>query len=365
MDLILIYTKIMVRYWLLKILLAPISLLYGIGVSIRNFLYDSKAMKPVKFSVPIISVGNLSVGGSGKTPHVEYLLRYLKQYMPIATMSRGYRRKSKGFKMVEYNSHVEEAGDEPLQFKKKYPDVAVAVSESRALGIPSLLGNAPQTQCIILDDAFQHRAVQPYINILLTTHSNPYFRDFMMPSGRLREWPSAADRADIIMVSKCHEDMSHEDRKKWVELIEPKDHQRIFFTYYKYYNPYSLYKNSHSVSLDQVESVVLLSALASTEYLEEYVEARVENVINMPFNDHHYFTKFDIGQAIGHWKRLPGKSKMILTTEKDAMRLIPHIKELHKNQVPVYVLPINVSFLFNEEQVFQSLIKDKLLKFKS
>ncbi len=177
----------MLQSTLVKILLAPFSLLYGVGVSLRNYFYRQGILKAVDFDLPVISVGNLSVGGAGKSPHIEYLIRLLKDYINVATLSRGYKRKSKGFLIVQPQQSVEQAGDEPLQFRRKFHDILVAVAESRTFAIPQILMKEPHTQVILLDDAFQHRSITPGLNILVTEYSHPFTRDYLLPSGRLRE----------------------------------------------------------------------------------------------------------------------------------------------------------------------------------
>ena len=212
----------MSRFWLVKILLIPASLLYGLGIALRNIFYRFGLLKSVEFSVPVISVGNLSVGGTGKTPHIEYLVWSLKPFLQIATLSRGYGRKTKGYREVRFYDKARDVGDEPLQFKRRFRDLIVAVSESRTFGIIQLLNEYPQLQTILLDDAFQHRSVDPGLNILLTEYDKPYTRDFMMPSGRLREFKSAANRADIIIVTKCPKEFSEDDRNAMIRELSPK-----------------------------------------------------------------------------------------------------------------------------------------------
>ena len=204
---------------LAKILLFPFSLLYGFGVNMRNFFYQTKMLRSVSFDVPVISVGNLSVGGAGKTPHIEYLIELLRPYLHVATLSRGYKRKTEGFIAVLPEHSAIQVGDEPLQYKRKYQDVFVTVSENRAFGIPKLMMQKPDTQVILLDDAFQHRAVKPGLNILLTEYSNLYTRDFLLPMGRLREWSGAAKRADTIVVTKCPFSLTAEDKQQIIKEL--------------------------------------------------------------------------------------------------------------------------------------------------
>ena len=204
-----------------RTLLSPFSILYGVGIWLRNIAYDTGLVKATKFSLPVISVGNLSVGGAGKSPHVEYLIELLKPYIDVATLSRGFMRKTKGFKLVKYQDTAESVGDEPLQYKRKYNDLVVAVSESRNTGIPMILQQHPNVQTILLDDAYQHRAVTPGLNILLTQFELPFTRDSLLPVGRLREWKAAYKRADIIIVTKCPKEITTDDKNKFIEEINP------------------------------------------------------------------------------------------------------------------------------------------------
>ncbi|MFQ5448844.1 MAG: tetraacyldisaccharide 4'-kinase, partial [Saprospiraceae bacterium] len=257
----------MVQDPLIKILLLPFSLLYGLGVSLRDFFYRQNLLLSVKFNVPIISVGNLSIGGAGKTPHIEYLIRLLRPYLNVSTLSRGYRRNTQGFQIVNPQNTALEMGDEPLMFKKKFGDVFVTVSESRSLAIPEILGKHPRTQVILLDDAFQHRSVQPGLNILLTEYSRPFTRDFLLPSGRLREWRSAYRRADVIIVTKCPADIGPSERESLTAEIKPFSHQRIFFSSYRYLPPYYILNPKYRLELTADIDALLVCAIAGTDYL--------------------------------------------------------------------------------------------------
>lgn len=359
-----LYLCVMLRDWLIKILLFPFSLLYGFAISIRNFLYSQDVLKSVKFSVPIISIGNITVGGTGKTPHVEYLVRHLQPYINVSIMSRGYKRKTKGFRMATIKSTVKEVGDEPLQYKLKFPHIPIAVAESRALGIPDLLGRNPHIQTVILDDAFQHRSVEPHLNILLTTHKNPYFRDFLLPSGRLREWPAGATRADAIIVTKCPPSLSDSERREWIETLELEKYQSVFFSTMKYSPPYSYFNTGIRLDLNDLDGVVLISAIADSQYMEEHIDQYVDRIISMSFEDHHYFEPHEIGRLIKNFQEMKATKKAVITTEKDAVRLIPHREELHKHKIPVYLLPIQVEFLFKEIHNFDEYLKAELMKIR-
>ena len=355
----------MIRNTLIKILLAPFSLLYGLGVSLRDFFYRKELLKGIEFDLPIIAVGNLSIGGAGKTPHIEYLIRLLKDYLYIATLSRGYKRKSKGFLIVEPGLNAEIVGDEPLQFKRKFPEVLVTVCESRTFAIPKIVLKQPNTQLILLDDAFQHRSIKPGLNILLTQYRLPFTKDYLLPSGRLREWRSAYQRADIIIISKCPPQMQPEEHELWLAEIKPFEWQRLYFSYYQYQRPYHLLEPSREISLNTDLDVLLICAIAGTDYLVEYLDATVQHVKVIEYEDHHFFSKYDIGRLHQSFEQLESSNKIILTTEKDAMRLELHRSFLIKHQLPVYVLPIEVGFHFNQATTFDTDIKNFLLQFKS
>ncbi len=348
----------------IKLLLSPISLLYGIGVGIKNLLYKYDVLKGVEFSLPVISVGNLTVGGTGKTPHIEYLIVLLKDYLNVATLSRGYKRKTEGFGYAENFSTAEEVGDEPLQFKLKFPNVTVAVGEARMFAIPQIVGDFPDTQVILLDDAFQHRSVIPSLNILLTTFDNPFTKDHLLPSGRLREWRSGYERADVIIVTKCPNDITSAQKSQYLKDINPKPNQKVFFSYYKYGNPYYLFDPEYQIELEDTIDASLICALANSKYLVDYLENTIQSTQILEFSDHHYFSEKELDNLRIHFEGIQSERKIILTTEKDAMRLLLHHEYLKQHQLPIFVLPIDVAFHFEEGEQFDAYIKDFLLNFK-
>ncbi len=353
----------MIQKFLFKVLMTPFALLYGLGVSARNLLYRVGFFKSVEFNVPIISIGNLSMGGAGKTPHVEYLAQWLNQYVDVAVLSRGYKRKTKGFLEVVGRHQVQQVGDESLQYKRKYPELGVFVSESRVLGIPKILANHPNTQLIILDDAFQHRAVAPGLNILLTEFDQPFTRDHLLPVGRLREWRSAHERADLLVISKCPDPLPEEDRDQMVNSFHPFPREKIFFTQYRYGRPYHLFYHSMTISLHSSMAVLMVSAIANTDYLRQYVEREAGLVKSIEYPDHHYFTNYEIAQLHKQFEVIEAKDKIILTTEKDAVRLEDHQSYIRRHQLPIYVLPIKVEFA-NRESEFRFIVQNFLMDFK-
>ncbi len=355
----------MIQSTLTKILLAPFSFLYGLGVSLRDFFYRTELLKGVEFNIPVISVGNLSIGGAGKTPHIEYLVRLLKDHLNVATLSRGYRRKTKGFKIVQSNHTAEQVGDEPLQFKRKFKDILVTVCESRTFGIPEIMKLKPDTQIVLLDDAFQHRSVKPGLNVLLTEFSHPFTKDFLLPSGRLREWPSAYKRADVIIVSKCPEDITEEERADLTKEINPFSYQQIFFSSYHYLQPYYILNADYVTTLQEDWDILLICAIARTEYLEDYLESRVNSVKTLEYTDHHFFTEFDVAHLKRNFEAIKSEKKLIVTTEKDAMRLEIHRQFLMEHQLPVFVIPVEVIFHFNQGAQFDEVVRKFLLDFKA
>lgn len=348
----------------IRVLLLPLALLYGLGVGLRNLLYRLGVLRSVKFDLPVISVGNLTVGGTGKSPHIEYLLRWLTQYLDVAVLSRGYGRQTEGFRAVTTMDTSKEVGDEPLQFKRKFPDTPISVSESRALGVPELVKRNPETQVVLLDDAFQHLAVTPGLNIMLTEFNRPFTRDWLLPSGRLREWRAGYRRADIIVVTKCPADMTEQQRQKLLFEIDPYPRQRVYFSQYKYGSPYNLLRSDVRRPLDLNTDVLLVSAIANTDYLLKYLGSEAKSVQTLEYEDHHYFSEDELNDMLRRFERMPGRDKIIVTTEKDATRLELHADFLYKHNLPVYVLPIEVAFVGQDEEAFQEDVKSILLDFK-
>ncbi len=354
----------MIQSFLVKILLAPFSLLYGMGVTIHGFLYKTGLRKGFNFDLPVISVGNLTIGGAGKSPHIEYLIRILQPYINVATLSRGYKRSTKGFRIVKPTDDATLVGDEPLQFIRKFPEIIVAVGENRIFSIPEIIKNAPDTDVILLDDAFQNRAVNPLINILLTEYSRPFTKDFLLPSGRLREWRSGSQRADIVIVSKCPPILEKEDKDKIEKSLDLFPRQKIFFSYYKYLQPYFLLNPVERVVMENDMQILLICAIAKTDYLLDHLTQEVESVTSLEFEDHRYFTTRDLMKLKATFDAMTTEKKIIMTTEKDAMRLELHRDFLIEHKMPIFVLPVEVEFHFNESNDFNQLIKDRLLEFK-
>ncbi len=337
----------------MRFLLYPFALLYGGITWIRNRLYDSGFFSSVVFDVPVISVGNLSAGGTGKTPHIEYLVRLLQPHYTVATMSRGYKRATRGFILADDAVNAQTIGDEPMQYYTKFPGLVVSVAEERMTGIPDLLTQRPDVEVILLDDAYQHRTVKPGLNILLTEYSSPFYSDHVLPYGRLREQRSGYRRADVIVVSKCPPDMAQSEAEQVIQRIRPLPHQQVFFSCIRYGTLYDLWEGT---PVDPAaHSVVLVCGIANPGPLIRTVSQAAENVRVMTFPDHHYFSDGDL-EKIHTAFRESGSKGMVVTTEKDAQRLRLHGEKLRQWQLPVAVLPVEVGFLFGQGSVFNGSV---------
>lgn len=344
-----------------RILLLPFALLYWLGIGVRNWLYDKNIFKSASFGLPLICVGNLSVGGTGKSPMVEYLVERLKNNFKVATLSRGYKRKTKGYALASENTTALEIGDEPMQFHLKFPDVPISVGERRVEAIPQLLHDRPGTQAIILDDAFQHRAIRAGLNIILTDYNNLYTRDFYLPTGDLRDLRSSAKRADIIVVTKCKADLTGEEKNKIIKELDPLPEQHIFFTTIEYGDPYHI-KASRTSGVNEKKEILLVTGIANPKPLKKMLEEQSKTYYMMQYPDHHIFTVDDLNEIKKRFDSIDSKNKIILTTEKDAVRLIKFHGVI--NDLPLYVIPVRHHFLFNEGGYFDELVVNFIQNFK-
>lgn len=344
-----------------RVLLLPFALVYGGIIIIRNFLYDKNIFRSAQFNLPLICVGNLVVGGTGKSPMVEYLVELLKPHFKVATISRGYKRKTKGYALANQNTTALEIGDEPMQFHIKFPGVPVAVGEERIVAIPQLLHDRPDTQAIILDDVFQHREVRAGLNILLTQYGDLYTKDFFVPTGDMRDQRSSAKRADIIVVTKCPENLSEVKKDEIKDELNAKEHQQIFFTAIEYGKPY------HIVTLEQRplcknDEVLLVCGIANPKPLKEYLSAQAETYYQLAYNDHYIFRIDDLKDIQKKFAAINAEHKIIITTEKDAVRLLKFKEQLL--DLPLYVLPVHHKFLFDEGKLFDKRVNDFIANFK-
>ncbi|MBC7874348.1 MAG: tetraacyldisaccharide 4'-kinase, partial [Ferruginibacter sp.] len=332
-----------------RILLLPFALLYWMGIGIRNWLYNTKILKSTRFGLPLICVGNLSVGGTGKSPMVEYLVAGLKDKFSVATLSRGYKRKTKGYALANAMTTALEIGDEPMQFHLKFPGVPVAVGEQRMVAIPQLLHDKPGTQAIILDDAFQHRAITAGLNILLTDCNNLFTKDFYLPTGDLRDLKSSAKRAEIIVVTKCKPGLTELEKQMIATEISPLPYQHIFFTANEYGQLYHI-TSSKGYHLDKMTEVLLVTGIANPRPLKKMLEEHSNSYHTLHYPDHHIFTIDDLVEIKQRFEKIETENKIILTTEKDAVRLVKFNNEIAG--LPVYVIPVRHHFLFEEGTIF-------------
>lgn len=324
----------------LRKLLFPFSVLYDGITSLRNFLYENEYLKSTSYDIPVICVGNLNVGGTGKSPMIEYLISILKKEHTIAVLSRGYKRTSQGFVLVEKKHTAEQVGDEPLQFKLKYPEIIVAVDANRRNGIEHLKEKAT---VILLDDAFQHRKVKPFFTILLTSYSDLYNKDLLLPAGNLRESKTGAKRADCIVVTKCPEKLSYAKQQQIQYNLNLEVHQNIYFSSISYASIIQGVDGVKHFNFLEDHPFTLVTGIANPKSLVSYLTDLNLKFNHLEFGDHHNFSEQELIKL--------NEKEFILTTEKDFMRLKGRI-----TKALLYYLPISVTFL-NKEEGFIKRIK--------
>ena len=334
-----------------QVILFPVSILYGLFMAVRNILFDLGILPSKSFPKPVISVGNLSFGGTGKTPQIEYLVRLLIPRMPVATLSRGYGRKSSGYIEASRRSNAKYIGDEPLQMLKKFEGLRVAVDEKRSRGVQRLFDRHPDLGVVLLDDAFQHRYVKPGLSILLTDYHKPYSEDHVLPSGTLREFPSGARRADIVVVTKTPKIFSPITRRRIIEELNLHSRQHIFFSYIHYGDPVPVFDQALTFPA-KVINILLVTGIANDGPLREHLERQCSELVPMRYGDHHRYTVRDAEAIVKKFNDLPTQKKVLVTTEKDAMRLktpalIPYLKNL-----PLFCVPIETEFHGSDKAQF-------------
>ncbi|MBX2963543.1 MAG: tetraacyldisaccharide 4'-kinase [Cyclobacteriaceae bacterium] len=338
----------------LRLLLWPFAMVYDVVMNIRNRLYDLELKPSVSFTIPVIGIGNLAVGGTGKTPMVEYLIRLLRNSNKLATLSRGYGRKTKGFRLASADETAKTMGDEPFQLYKKYgASVTVAVGEDRALAIPQILDRMPEVQVVLLDDAFQHRRVKPGFSILLSEYHNPFYNDHVLPLGRLREGPEGASRADVIIITKCPAKLSENEKMIITNEVKTYTEKPVFFSTIRYGEPQPLQGNDKPFSTQ----IILVTGIALAEPIKEYIERNFALMRHLEYRDHYYYTQSDVAG----WEKLVNQYKhgevCIITTEKDRMKLeSAELLEL-TSRLPVFYLPIEMEFIGNGKD-FDMLLRD-------
>jgi tetraacyldisaccharide 4'-kinase len=350
------------NYWLI-----PVAFFYGMGVRLRNQLFDWGILPSEEFTVPVISVGNLGVGGMGKTPHVEYLVRLLKDKYKVAVLSRGYKRQTKGYLLANEESTYLTIGDEPFQMKRKFPDILVAVDSDRRRGIRNLMAlpEREKPDVILLDDAFQHRYVTPSLSIVLTDYHRLFYRDKTLPVGRLREPSVGIRRADVVIVTKCVAGLKPIDYRIMSDKMKLLSHQEIYFTHITYGELIPLFpveaashKRSH---IKENDNVLALTGIATPERFMEEVKKYTDKVVSMIYPDHHDFTSLDIQLIDEAFNQIQSADKYILTTEKDAARLLnnPATPEEWKDRL--YYLPITIDFCTGNHLPFDNLVLNHIV----
>ena len=346
---------IKINEWLL-----PLSWLYGMGVRLRNKMFDLGILKSRSFDIPVISVGNITVGGSGKTPHVEFLINSLRDKVKVAVLSRGYKRKSRGFVLAGKNTTMAEIGDEPFQMKRKFSDIYVAVDKDRCHGIDMITGSeeTKDTDVILLDDAFQHRYVKPGINILLVDYHRLIMYDKLLPAGRLREPKNGKSRADIVIVTKCPRNLKPMEFRVITKTMNLFPYQKLYFTTLKYDDLKPVYCGEDR-PLDTITgntNVLLLTGIASPKQMIVDLEPFTKNITPLTFADHHQFTSADIDRINQAYAQMPGNDKIIITTEKDNARLFGMEGLDDDVRKHLFVLPVAVEFMLEQEEDFKENI---------
>lgn len=329
----------------LRLLLWPFSLLYGLIIVLRNKAYDRGIFKSQGFDCPIIVVGNLAIGGTGKSPMTEYLIRMLEDKSKIATLSRGYGRKTKGFLLVGVNDDPIKVGDEPLQFKRKYQKVTVAVCEDRVEGVSRLKHDH---DLIILDDAYQHRALKPGFSILLIEYKSLFQSKILLPAGNFRDTFSQRKRANLIIITKSPQGLSEKERQKALKRLNASSDQKVLFAYLDYGQPYLL--NNESLlsqkqgSIDRDSTIIAVTGIADPSLLIKYLETQAKKVYLLNYPDHHQYTENDIRKVANRLDIINGGNKIIVTTEKDAQRLGVSALSSLVQSLPILVLPVETAF---------------------
>lgn len=340
---------------IIAILLFPLSIWYPIGVAVRNLFYNLNLCKSASTDIITIGVGNLRMGGTGKTPHTEYLVRLFND-IPTALLSRGYGRKTKGFQSTSGNSifniqYSQLLGDEPAMIARKFPSLTVAVCKDRLEGVAHLAKMEKRPRLILLDDVFQHRRIKPSALILLTEYGDPFFNDHILPFGNLREFRSGRNRADIVVVTKCPTALSESKRDEYRQRLKLRPSQKLFFSYINYSLPQPLY---HDTPWQHVKEVLLLTGIAHPAPLKHYLETRY-TVTHLHYPDHHNFSAADCHHIAATFHSLKEPSKAVVTTEKDALRMLqPEVRE-QLSELPVFYIPIQVAFLGDD--TFDQTIK--------
>ena len=341
----------------MRLILYPISIIYGIIMQIRNLLFDYEILSSETHKIPIICIGNISLGGSGKTPHTDYIAKLLSQKYQVAILSRGYKRKTSVFYYVRENSFTSTVGDEPLQLKKNNPDCIVAVDRDRNKGVNRILNDHPKTNVILLDDGFQHRRIKAGMNIILTPFQNPFIKDKIMPLGTLRESAKAAKRADIIVISRTPESIKSVTKKETKEKLNLKIHQKAYFSSIRY-DKYKCINNDTELKNEKDYSITLVSGIADPQHLIKHLIQQKRKVNLVKFPDHHQYKLQDIKKILLIHRQDKSRKKLILTTEKDATKLREFSTYLNRENI--YYIPIKI--IIDNKERFEKKILDYVKK---
>ena len=343
---------------LVRLLLFPISLIYGLVVMLRNMAYDCNVFKTHRFKVPVILVGNLAVGGTGKSPMIAYLVGKLKPSFNIAVLSRGYGRSTKGFICATTDATSEQIGDEPLQLKSKFPDLTVAVCENRVQGISRLID---KHSLILMDDGYQHRAVTPGLSILLFDYTSLFKSQWLLPTGNLREPLSGRKRADIIIVTKTPENITQAQRQQSIARIKPYPHQQLFFSYLEYGSLQALNAQGMPAraldSINQSTHIILLTGIANAVPLLKKLNEYSTHIHHHQYPDHYAYQEDDITKLVNVYHGLPVNDRIVITTEKDMQRLKNTELKKHLNNLSIYYIPVQMVMHQPDQQIFDGMIE--------
>jgi|ERR1035437_328232 tetraacyldisaccharide 4'-kinase len=344
-----------------SILLYPISRLYGLITGIRNFLYDSGILHSEEFHFPVICVGNITVGGTGKTPHTEYIAGLLRENFKVATLSRGYKRKTLDFRIASSEARVSEIGDEPMQIFHNFPDILVTVDKNRVHGVNKILQEYPETEVIILDDGFQHRRITPGFSILLSDYDRLFIRDHILPYGNLRENIGNMRRADMILITKSPENISPIQRRLIVKEIDKTPYQNLYFTSLRYKEPVHVFENINEETQSEFTEcdkcgIVLITGIANPLPLKEYLLKTYSEIIHLTFPDHYNYNEEDLFSFSSAYNSLKSVHRYLFTTEKDAVRLREFANIAEPIKSAFFYIPIEIYFLNEDKDEFDNLI---------
>lgn len=348
-----------------RIILLPFSGIYGIAIKIRHWLFNKNILKSVSFPIPVISIGNLSLGGTGKTPFVEYLIRLLIEQYKVATLSRGYGRRTTGFLMGDQFSGHQDVGDEPMQYIRKFANkITVAVDEDRCRGVGNLIENDKKLDVVLLDDAYQHRYIKPGLSILLTDYGKLYAEDYLLPAGTLRDVEASAKRADIIIVTKTHRVLSPISKQRVLEVLKPEANQPVYFSYIDYGHLVPFPGSEEFKIPKNISKIILFTGIVNPYPIEEHLRFQCNELVTFNFADHHVYSKSDLQKIKKAYDDAYESKKVIITTEKDAMRLInsPYLSEL--KYLPLFFVPIKVRLHGTDAVSFNKQILEYVKKNK-